>query len=303
MPKPVRNIAASVRQRLLEKSKKTGENFQFVVERYALERALYRLSKSKYAELFILKGGMLISLWTDQPYRSTRDVDVLVFGQSDPEYLVSVFNEICSLDVEKDGLMFLVKDIRNEPIKEEQQYGGTRLNFGAKLGDIRVTVQFDISFGDAVTPTAEWREYPCILPESPTPRLRIYPIETVVAEKFETMVNLANSRMKDYYDIFFLQKLFEFNGAILAEAIRNTFDRRGREIPEELPEGLTATFFADPSKIQQWNALVRKNPSQMPQLALEEVVGALQQFLMPPARAAAQMQELQAIWTPGKGWT
>jgi predicted nucleotidyltransferase component of viral defense system len=302
--KPIKNMAASVLQRLLDKSRKTGEPFQFLVERYALERMLYRLGCSGYAARFILKGGLLMSVWTDQPYRSTRDADVLAFGESAPENLVSVFSELCSLGVENDGLTFQKDSIAHSPIKEEQEYGGTRLKLKAQLGTYEVDMQFDIGFGDAVTPKALWHEYPPILPNFPAPRLRIYPKETVIAEKFDTIVQrqLANSRMKDYYDIFFLQKTFAFEGALLAQALTNTFNRRGTVIPEELPPGLTSAFFTDAAKINQWRAFARKNPLQVSQYSLEDVINALQGFLMPPAKAAAQKQAWRANWTPSVGW-
>jgi predicted nucleotidyltransferase component of viral defense system len=304
MAKPLKNMAASVLQRLLDKSRKTGEPYQFLVERYALERMLYRLGCSDHAARFILKGGLLMSVWMDQPYRSTRDADVLAFGESAPENLVSVFGELCSLEVENDGLAFQKDSIAHSPIKEEQEYGGTRLKLKAQLGTYEVDMQFDIGFGDAVTPEAQRHEYPPILPNFPAPRLRIYPKETVIAEKFDTIVQrqLGNSRMKDYYDIFFLQGTFSFDGELLAQALTNTFNRRGTALPDELPLGLTSAFFIDAAKINQWQAFVRKNPLQVSQYSLEDIVNALQKFLMPPAKAAAQKQAWKASWSPQKGW-
>lgn len=284
-----KNIVASVRARLLSLSKASGQSFDLVLTRFALERLLFRLGQSVHAEKFVLKGAMLMMTWFHDPYRSTRDLDLLGFGDPDPEAMLTVFREILAQDA-GDGVQFDVAALRVDRIRVELAYGGLRLQTTAEISGARIKVAIDVGFGDAVEPQAELVDYPSILDFAP-PRLRAYARETVIAEKFQAMVALgrANSRMKDFYDIWILSRAFSFNDDRLPRAIAATFARRATPIPHALPDGLPSSFAADAQKQQQWRAFVRDvalNPGE-----LAEVIADLAAFLMPQAAIAAKMSE------------
>lgn len=296
--KPPRNIAASVRQRLTNLSRERNEEFQFILTRYGLERLMYRLSISPYVALFILKGAALFQLWTGQPHRSTRDLDLLGYGAPSPERLQKIFSEVCSLAVDDDGLVFSPTTIEAEQIKEDAEYQGIRLRIECRLENARLALQIDIGFGDAVTPEPLSTTYPTLL-EFPAPQLRAYPRETVVAEKFQAMVALgiANSRMKDFYDVWTLAREFEFDGTLLRSAIRATFERRQTAIPSTPPLGLTAEFANDQSKAIQWNAFLKKGKLVETPPPFTDVVRLLQDFLMPPTIAIPEPPPWPYSWT------
>lgn len=281
MAKRTRDIGASVRSRLLKLARDRGQPFDLVITRYALERLLYRLSESAHRNRFALKGAMLITTWFADPHRPTRDLDLLGFGDSAEESILSVFREVCGMPMD-DGITFEVDNLRIERIREELEYGGLRLRTTANLSRARINVVIDVGFGDAVEPGLEEIEFPVLL-ESPAPRLRAYSRETVIAEKFQAMVHLgrANSRMKDFYDVWVLSKAYGFDPDRLAKAIAATFERRRTAIPSEVPDALTPEFARDASKRRQWDAFVRElaaGPG-----SLEIVVSDLAAFLMPTA--------------------
>lgn len=296
--KPPRNPAASVRQRLANLSRERSEEFQFLLTRYGLERLLYRLSISPYAQQFILKGAALFELWTGQPHRSTRDLDLLGYGPPSPERLQKIFSEVCTLRVDDDGLLFSPETIKAEQIKEDADYQGIRLRIECRLENARLTLQVDIGFGDAITPEPLSTTYPGLL-EFPAPVLKAYPRETVVAEKFQAMVALgiANSRMKDFYDVWTLARQFEFDGALLSSAIRATFERRQTPIPTAPPLALTADFASDQSKATQWKAFLKKGRLVETPPSFTEVVQLLQDFLMPPTIAIRETPLWPYSWT------
>lgn len=299
------NLVASVRQRLLNGARERREEFQLTLTRYAIERLLYRLSRSPHRHDFILKGAALYAVWSkeieDVVYRPTRDLDLWSAGSPTVESMVAMFQKIVSTVVEADGLTFDAAQVRGDAMREGERYQGCRLCLDAFLGTAQVPLQIDIGYGDAVTPAAIESDYPTLL-QFPAPRLRLYPRETVVAEKFEAMLSLgmANSRMKDFFDIWMLSRHFAFDGATMVRAITATFKRRGTPIPESVPIALTVRFSQDPLKGAAWNAFTRRNALQAPELA--EVVLRLQNFLMPPTRAAAMQSNLEAHWQPGEGW-
>ena len=253
-----KNMAVSVRDRLLNLARERGEDFQLILTRYGLERLLYRLGKSDYRDLFILKGAMLFVLWSDQPHRPTRDVDFLGFGDSSETGLKTVFRELCEIPVEDDGLTLIADSIQVDAIRDDTEYGGMRVKLFGELAGARILIQADIGFGDAVTPDPRNIEYPTLL-DNPAPFLKAYPRETVVAEKYQALVNLgmANSRMKDFYDIWIISSEFDFDGLTLSEAISNTFSRRHTPLPEHVPFGLSPEFYRDSQKNTQWSAFVR----------------------------------------------
>lgn len=281
MAKELKNIGASVRARLLQLAKASGQSFDLVLTRFALERLLFRLSQSRHAERFVLKGAMLMMSWLEDPHRATRDLDLLGFGDPEPEAMLATFREILALDAD-DGVDFDNNALRIDRIREELEYGGLRLRTTASINGARISLTIDIGFGDAMEPGAEMLDYPSML-AFPTPRLRAYARETVIAEKFQAMVALgrANSRMKDFYDIWILSKSFDFAGDRLARAIAATFARRDTAVPVDLPDALTPAFANDEQKQKQWNAFLKDvsaNPG-----SLEDVVISLAEFIMPHA--------------------
>ena len=284
MRKPV-NIAASVRARLLNLSRARNQPFQLLLTRYVLERLLYRLSQTAHRDRFVLKGAMLLTTWVQDPFRPTQDLDLLGFGNPDPEAMLAVFREVCAV-VADDGVAFDAQALAVEAIRDDLEYGGLRLRTNATLDGARIRVVVDIGFGDAAEP--EERELPVLL-DLPAPRIRAYRPETVIAEKFQAMVMLgrANSRMKDFYDIWVLSRMDMAEDDALARAIRATFDRRETAIPVERPDALTPAFAADEQKQRQWTAFVADVAVDPGSLA--DVIEVLAAFLMPRAEAARRL--------------
>jgi predicted nucleotidyltransferase component of viral defense system len=278
-------MGASVRARLLNLAKQRGQPFDLLLTRYALERLLYRLSTTKYRERFVLKGAMLMTTWFDTKFRPTRDLDFLGFGESEPEKVLGIFREICAV-AQADGVTFDADAIKVERNREELEYGGVRLRTQAIIDGARVPVVIDIGFGDATEPGLDEIDYPVLL-DSPAPKLRGYRHETVIAEKFEAIVKLgrANSRIKDFYDIWMLSRAYEFKDDTLARAIAATFARRKTDIPTERPIGLTKAFADDPAKQQQWKSFAETIGTELPSLG--EIIEELAAFLMPRAAVAA----------------
>jgi predicted nucleotidyltransferase component of viral defense system len=299
-----RNIAASVRQRLLDASRTRREDFQVTLTRYALERLLYRLSKSTHRDQFIIKGAMLFSAWNEVPHRPTRDLDLLSFGASDISRLEEMFREIVNTEVEPDGLEFFTESVRGKRIKEDQEYEGVRLSIQARLEQARLSLQIDIGFGDAVTPAPEEIEYPTLLANSPVPRLRAYSRYSVVAEKFQAMVMLgiANTRMKDFFDVWTLARSFDFDGRVLCQALKMTFERRGTKVPSTAPLALTPEFYEDRTKQSQWGAFLKRSQLAAQATTLDEVAAVLRDFLLPPASVVVEGKSFDARWTPTAGW-
>jgi predicted nucleotidyltransferase component of viral defense system len=297
------NMAASVRQRLLDLTRARGEEFEYLLTRYGLERFLYRLGCSPYRERFILKGAMLLLLWGMDDHRPTRDADLLGFGDDDAEELVATFREVCQVAVDDDGLLFDPASVQATAIREEMEYGGIRIKLAASLGKARISVQLDVGFGDAVTPAAEEATYPAII-DLPPPRLRVYPKETVIAEKFHAMVHLgmANSRMKDFYDIWTISRTLPFAGETLSLAIQRTFQRRQTAVPAVLPLALTAEFFGNPAKEMQWHGFVRRNGLAGRDMSLAAVTVSIAAFIMPPCLALAAVSPFLEEWTTGGPW-
>ena len=303
MTRALRNISASVEKRLLNLSRQSGEDFQYVLMRFGLERLMYRLSRSVYAKEFVVKGALLLRVWTGEQYRPTKDLDLLAILDKSPEELDQIFRDVCTLTVEDDGLVFRSETIRVRQIREDNVYGGMRVTLEARLGKIRIPLQVDIGFGDAVTPEAQREEFPTLL-DFPAPILLTYPRETAIAEKFEAIVNLGltNSRMKDYYDIWLLSQQFDFDGANLVRAIEATFRRRRAVLPNELPIGLSIEFVSDAGKLSQWDAFVRRSRLDTKEINLETVVKVIADFMMAPSIAAAEGRAVLLRWTPGGPW-
>ncbi len=287
MAKELKNIGASVRARLLQVSKASGQTFDLVLTRFALERLLFRLSQSPHADRFVLKGAMLMMSWFDDPHRGTRDLDLLGFGDPGAEPMLATFREILAQEA-ADGVEFDVDALRVDRTREEVEYGGLRLRTTAAIGGARISLTIDIGFGDAVEPGAEELDYPSML-DFPMPRLSGYARETVIAEKFQAMVALgrANSRMKDFYDIWILSRSFNFDDDRLPRAIAATFARRETAIPQDLPDALTPAFAQDAQKQRQWRAFVEGVAHDPGDLAI--VIKDIAVFLMPRATSARSL--------------
>ena len=302
MTKPPKDVGASVRARLLHLAREHGDDFQLLLTRYANERLLYRLTQSRHHGSFILKGATLFTLWTGHPHRATRDVDLLGIGDPGADRIREVFAELIALEVTDDGVVFDVGSLAVGPIREDQEYGGVRVEMVARVTAARVRLQIDVGFGDAVTPTPVRMDLPVLL-DFPRPCLLVYPRETVVAEKLDAIVQLgtANSRMKDFYDLFVLARGFEFDGPLLVQAIRATFERRKTPLPAELPTGLTNEFAADPGKATQWTAFSRKSGAHdAPDL--RTTITAIVAFAEDPLAAAVRGSPFGGRWLPGGPW-
>ena len=305
MRDPPRHVAASVRQRLLNHARAIGADPALVHLWYGLERFLYRLSVSPYRDRFILKGALLFRVWGTDEFRPTRDVDVLAFLAADEPELRRIIAEVVSFQVVDDGLTFDATRMRIDTIRDAQEYGGFRVALQALLGTTRIPLQIDIGFGDAVTPEALESAYPVLL-DFPAPALRVYPRETVVAEKLEAIVSLGmpNTRMKDFYDLWVLSRRYEFSGDVLSQAIRATFERRGTPLPVGLPIGLSADYAADAAHRAQWEAFLTRETREVDSGAtLDVVVRDVSGFVWPPAQAAHGGHPFGKTWKAGICWS
>lgn len=268
------NRAASIRARLKNRANEKKEEFNLVLTRYGLERLLYRLSVSRHAPNFLLKGALLFTLWYDVPHRPTRDADLLGFGPEDLESVAAAFRELCPIESD-DGLVFGAHSVNVSEIRKEAGYGGVRVAMLATLDGARIPLQVDIGFGDAVTPAPETVRYPVMLDDLPAPDLRAYPKATVVAEKFQALcaLGMANTRLKDYFDLRILLRDGDLDDRELVRAIKATFDRRATALSAGVPVGLSDAFAADAAKRTQWRAFVRKN--NLEPIELNDVVSGL----------------------------
>ena len=294
-------LAHSVQVRLVRHAEEIGVDPNLVLTRYATERLLYRLSISRHAGRFILKGALLMLAWLGETLRPTRDADLLGLGEMTDESIVTIFREVCAIAAEPDGLSFDPAAVRVAPIRPGDVYGGQRVDLLARLGPARIKVQVDIGVGDAVEPEAEWLEYPGLL-DFPRPRLRAYRPETVIAEKVHAMVTLgtANSRMRDFFDIYALAANERFDSRILSRAIRATFARRRTVVPAELPIALTAEFGKLPEKQAQWAAFLRKGRARGVSTDFPAVVAELARFLEPVLVESATVSAPPAGVAPGR---
>jgi hypothetical protein len=299
----VRDLGASVRQRLLNQARVRGRPFQELLQYFAMERFLYRLAKSPYADRFVLKGALLLTAWRAPLSRPTMDIDLEGRTSSDLERIRALVQAMCVLEVEPDGVAFDSDSMEVKQIKEDADYEGVRVRFWATLARARIRMQIDIGFGDAIVPYPTTVEYPTLL-EFPPPVLVAYPRETVVAEKLEALTTrgLLNSRLKDYFDLWLLPRLYAFDGASLVAAIRATFQRRGVAV-EALPVGLTSAFSTDPAKSAQWRAFLRRSRFTEAPTDLAELVKQIHDFATPPLFAAAvEGRTPPASWEPGGPW-
>lgn len=267
----------------------TGTDFNLVLVRFALERLLFRLSTSAHSDRFVLKGALLFTLWYDLPHRATRDADLLGFGPSDTGSMASVFRDIASVAAD-DGIVFDPASVRVGVIRKDAGYGGVRVTLNGKLANARCVAQVDVGFGDAVTPGPTDAVYPVLLDDLPAPRLRTYPVYTVVAEKLHAIVvlGMVNSRLKDYLDLVVMMEREALDEPTLALAIAATFQRRGTALPNAPPVGLSDEFALDPTRIALWQSLLKKND--IVHRPLVDVVTVLRVALRPAVVQAGALQ-------------
>ena len=299
------NVAASIRSRLLSRAKAEGTEFQLFLDRYACERFLYRLGESGARDRCILKGASLLALWMDEPYRATRDVDLLAFGANDEENVRGVMTTISKVSCPEDGVALDISTLKVATIRDSQRYGGQRATLIALLGTARCNIQVDFGFGDVVIPGPEEAQLPTLIDGVPAPSLLTYPQVSSIAEKFESMVQLGigNSRMKDFYDVWALSESFAFGGPELQEAVARCFNRRGTPWSNEMPEALTPAFYSHPQLQDYWTsygrlgALLHRPPN-----AFEEIGNRIQSFLGPVRDSILAGELFDLHWPAGGPW-
>lgn len=296
--KTPRNLEASVKGRLLALARERREELQSMLTRYAAERFLYRLSVSPFRERFVLKGASLFTLWIGSPHRATRDLDLLGFGSQEVGTITETFQSLCRQPVEEDGLLFDPSTVSVTTAREDEKYTGLRVVFQASLGKATIPMQVDIGFGDVITPSAWEVEMPSLL-NAPRVRLLSYPRETVIAEKCEAIIDLGlgNSRLKDFYDLRYLAMHFDFEGAVLQNALATTCERRGTKVLSLPPPALTSVFYEDVDRVRQWRAFwERSGPAAGPLVSLEDCIHLLNVFLLPLLQAVWEQTSLEATW-------
>jgi predicted nucleotidyltransferase component of viral defense system len=297
-----RDLGASVRQRLLNQSRTHGRPFQELLQYFAMERFLYRLAKSPFADRFVLKGALLLTAWRAPLSRPTMDIDLAGRTSNELDHIAELVGAICGTATEPDGIKFNRASIEVTRIKEDAEYEGVRVRFHAVLAKARIPMQLDVGFGDVIIPQPTEVEYPTLL-DFPAPVLQAYPKETVIAEKLEalTALGVLNSRVKDYYDVAVLSRMYAFEGGRLAEAITATFRHRGTKIEAE-PIGLTDAFWADSARAVQWRAFVRRSRFSGAQGDLQKLIAEVRRFMVPVLRAAAAEEQFNMRWQAGGPW-
>lgn len=289
-----KNLPASIHQRLLNKAHESGRAFNELLQYYAIERLLYRLAISEYSELFTLKGALMFNAWGLTNLRPTRDIDLLGHTQNTVDAVLKIFQDLSKLETDPDGLEFDPVQVQGERIKEDADYEGIRITMPARLGKTRLTIQIDIGFADVITPAPERLDYPTIL-DFPVPHLYGYPPETVIAEKFQamTVLGMANSRMKDFYDIWMLITNFEFDGMVIQTAIERTFQNRSTDLPDE-KHIIFSEEFAE-SKRNQWSAFSKKLRKENA-VAIHQIIATMRGFFFPVLHASQQGTVFKKKW-------
>ncbi len=298
-----RNIADSVRERLRRHVRPGSGGYLLTLKRFAIERLLYRISRSGSRDKFVLKGAMLLTLFGENIARPTRDLDLLGSGDSTPEQLVEVFKSICASSVEEDGLDFPATSIRADRILADGKYVGVRLNLLALLQRSRIPIQVDVGFGDNVVPAPALVDFPTLL-DFPFPRIRAYPREAVVAEKLHAMIRHGdkNTRAKDFYDVYALSSHCEFEGRRIVQSIAATFRRRATPTVVAADHAMTLAWYRDPKRAELWHAFLRRDALAGAPSNLEEVGQRIIAFLWPPLTAVGTSSEFTSFWEPGGPW-
>lgn len=296
-------LIQSIQARLLNHAKRTRQDYNRVLERYGLERLLYQLYQSPYADRFVLKGALLMLVWFGETLRPTRDADRLGFGDLGADSLADIFRGLCRVPVNADGMEYFPDSVSVAEIRENNTYGEQRVRLNGCLGSARLALQVDIGIGDAVTPEPEFLEYPSLL-DLPSPKLRAYRPETTIAEKPHILVvfGMANSRMKDIFDISVLIDRGDFDGKRVADAIKATFERRDTSMPEEVPVALTEEFYENTEKQKQWEAFHRRSGVDAGE-GLASVMKRIRGFAWPVMESLANHGEYTGRWNSAKGWS
>lgn len=299
--KEVKNVVASVLARLRNTSKSNGVPFQQVLQQYAMERFLYRVSKSRHAQSVILKGALLLKTIGIPSARPTMDIDMLRTGKADQASLVALIKDCATLEVDADGLTFLDNTVAAEEITKDSEYKGTRILMDARMDNVRLRLQIDFGVGDVIVPGPRMIEYPVFL-GGDTIQLLAYPVESAVAEKLQAMVALggANSRMKDFYDVWICSKHLDFDASTLLKAINATFKNRETPVPAQEFEALTAAF-VEGHRVQ-WNAFVRKIGADELINEFARVVADIKEFAMPALGSLARGEKFAQQWKAANGW-
>lgn len=298
----IKNVAASVRQRLLNLAKETNRPFDELLQYYAMERFLYRLSRSEHRDKFVLKGALMFVVWEGPRSRATRDIDLAGKTKNSIENLVAIVKDVCGVDAEPDGMEFRPSNVAGDRIKEDADYEGVRVRFIGHLGQARAAMQIDIGFGDMITPEPVAISYPVLL-DMPAPKLKGYPRETVVAEKFQAMVFLGmiNTRMKDFHDVWLLAHQFDFDGKLLGEAVKETFAHRNTELTLK-PVVFTEAFWNDYQKNVQWRAFLDKARIADVPRDLKEIAATLKSLLLPVVESCLSSTPLKSTWRAPGPW-
>ncbi len=297
------NIPASVHQRLLNLAQETKRPFNELLQYYAMERFLFRLGNSPHADRFVLKGALMLRVWNLPLARPTMDIDMLGRTPKSVDDLVEIIRQCLTVEIPDDGVSFDMKSVKGEPITLDKKYHGVRVRVRGRLGNARLSLQLDFGFGDVVVPGPVEVDYPELL-DFGQPHLLGYTPDSTVAEKFQAMVELemANTRLKDFFDLWKLSQTLHFDGSILAAALTATFRQRGTPLPTSPPPALTESFSADPTKQAQWSAFLRKMRLEAEAGTLTEIVKEIADFLLPPAYEAASGNPFGKNWTPGGPW-
>jgi Nucleotidyl transferase AbiEii toxin, Type IV TA system len=302
MARDIRNLPASVHQRLLAKARESSRPFNELLQHFAIERFMYRLSKSPQAGRFILKGALMLSAWSGSPSRPTMDIDLSGRIDNDPDAIAAAMKGICGTAVVADGISFDAGSVTAARIMEDAGYSGIRVRIQGSLGNARVSLQVDIGFGDVIVPGPLKVTYPALL-DFPPPELNGYSRESTIAEKFHAMVKrgILNSRMKDFHDIWMLSRSFDFQGAILARAVEKTFANRDTPIPIA-PAVFDPSFVEDKDKNVQWRGFITKSKLSGAPGTFVEVVAGITKFLEPLAAALANQRKFQGAWKAPGPW-
>ncbi len=301
MKREIRNVSASVYQRLRNRARERGEEVPLVHQRYAAERLLYRLAQSPHRDRFVLRGGMLYELWGGEAYRSTNDLDLLGFGSAEPDQVEACFRDLLAVEVADDGLRFQPDGIRVRRVREDAEYSGVEVKIELRLKTARIPLKVDVGFGDVIVPGPEEADYPALL-DGPPASIRAYSRESVIAEKLHAAALFGddNTRMKDFYDLVVLSRVFAFRGVTLAEAIAATFERR--RTPIEAPLPLPISFFTNDTRAERWRAYLRRNELAGASRDFAAVGEVVRGFLGPPYDALVTSGEFRVSWQPGGPW-
>jgi len=303
MKKSIKDIQASVKGRLLNKAKQTKRPFAELLQYYGMERFLYRVSKSKYANQFILKGALMFTVWNVPKRRTTVDIDFLAHYGNEVKKIEGVIKDVCKIKIEPDGLLFDSSTIEGRKIKEAADYEGVRIKFKGYLQKSRINMQIDVGFGDVIVPRPKIINYPVIL-DFPKPHLKGYTFESAIAEKVEAMVKLGllNSRMKDFYDVWLLIRQFDFQGKIIAQAIKKTFTHRKTELPKGTSFFAPEIYDEKSDRQTMWKEFLKKGDIRNAPASLKSTALSIEKFLMEPIQALHSKKPLKAHWQAPGPW-